>query len=129
MFPPERIKSVEGFTSRFFLKLVTLLHTPPSHPVTQRGGQPASLFGFGCQYKFSGGQNGFETENGLASPLPHTGRTSRWWPRRRLSLPPSAMSGAESLTPERVDQRSFTRSMVIDALVERGVSSASLAKP
>ena len=39
------------------------------------------------------------------------------------------MSGAETLTPERVDQRSFTRCMVLDALVERGVASASLAKP
>ena len=27
------------------------------------------------------------------------------------------MSGAETLTPERVDQRSFTRCMVLDALV------------
>ena len=72
-------------------------------------------------------ENGFETENGRASPLPHTGRTSRWWPRRRLSLPSTAMSGAETLTPERVDQRSFTRCMVLDALVARGVSSASLA--
>ena len=95
----------------------------------QRGGQPASHFGFGCQYKFSGGQNGFETENGLASPLPHTGHTSRWRTRRRLSLPSTAMSGAGTLTPERVDQRSFTRCMVLDALVERGVASASLAKP
>ena len=91
-------------------------------PVNQRGGQPASLFGFGCQYKFSGGQNGFETENGLASPLPHTGHTSRWRTRRRLSLPSTAMSGAGTLTPERVDQPSFTRSMVIEALVARGVS-------
>ena len=39
------------------------------------------------------------------------------------------MSGAETLTPERFDQRSFTRCMVLDALVERGVASASLAKP
>ena len=39
------------------------------------------------------------------------------------------MSGAGTLTPERVDQRSFTRCMVLDALVERGVASASLAKP
>ena len=39
------------------------------------------------------------------------------------------MSGAETLTSERVDQRSFTRSLVIDALFERGVSSASLTKP
>ncbi|MGB1596422.1 MAG: hypothetical protein ACPIOQ_26925, partial [Promethearchaeia archaeon] len=62
-------------------------------------------------------------------PLPHTGRTWRWWSRRGLSLPPTAMSGAETLTPERVDQRSFTRCMVLDALVERGVASASLAKP
>ena len=60
-------------------------------------------------------------------PISHTGRTSRWWPRRRLSLPSTAMSGAETLTPERVDQRSFTRCMVLDALVARGVSSASLA--
>ena len=53
----------------------------------------------------------------------------RWWPRRRLSLPSTAISGAETLTVERVNQRSFTRPKVIDALVERGVSIASLAKP
>ena len=39
------------------------------------------------------------------------------------------MSGAETLTWERVDQQSFTQSMLIDVLVDRGVTSASLAKP
>ena len=62
---------------------------------------------FRMKNDFSGRRRGaLETENGLASPLPHTGQTSRWWPRRRLTLPSTA--GAETLTRERVDQPSFT---------------------